>query len=193
MMVADDLHQFLNGKPRVALANVLPHHVNEGFPLSAVNLLHSCNGKKVADLESLLKLTHRAIKKEKPLACSFLRISDADDAIGARDEDEPAFPDFVFEAGVLPKVQDEILEQYDVPSSMSQDLCGVAPALDDVTTADCAQKKGSFLRKSTRQETSKRDLLARKHRAVDAEAMEAWWDSEQKAEAPRVVAEGSKA
>jgi S1-C subfamily serine protease len=184
MMVADDLHQFLNNKPRVALANVLPHHVNEGFPLTAVNLLHSCNGKKVSSLEGLLKLTHSAIKKEKPLACSFLRISDADDAIGAADDDEPAFPDFVFEAGVLPQVQDEILEKYDVPSSMSQNLCGVAPALDAVTAADCSQKKGSFLRKSTRQENRKRDLLARKHRAVDAEAMEAWWEAEQNATAP---------
>jgi hypothetical protein len=179
MMVTDDLYSSMNGEPRVALANVLPHHVNEGFPLSAVNLLHSCNDKKITSLKTLLKLVHKSIKKEQPLACSFLRISDADDAIGAPEDEEPAYPDFVFEAGVLQKVQDEILEQYDVPASMSQDLCGVAPALDDVTTAGCAHKMGSFLRKTSRQETRK-SLLARKHRgSSDSEAMEAWWDAEQ--------------
>ena len=139
---------------------------------------------QVPNLNTLLKLAHRSIKKDRPFACSFLRISDADDAMGSPDDEEPKYPDFVFEAGVLPKVQDEILEQFDVPSSMSSGLCGVAPALDDVTTADCAQKKGSFLRKSTRQETTKKTLLARKHRATEAEEIEAWWETEQNATAP---------
>ena len=49
MMVTDELYNYANNGGRVALANVLPHHVNEGFPLTAVNLLHSCNGKKVAE------------------------------------------------------------------------------------------------------------------------------------------------
>jgi len=196
LWVSDSVAGMLNGQSYVALANVLPHPINDGFRVGSMNLLHSCNGKAVRDLRKLLKITDRALKSGEPLECSFLRLSNTDDVVGAREDETPIYPDFVFEAERLQAVQSDILEQYGVPTSMSTDLCGVAEALDDATDAECETMKSAFLHKapvhsvrmkalkrsgekSESTKSSKKELLLRAPKAVvDFHAVQKWQESE---------------
>jgi S1-C subfamily serine protease len=195
LWVSDEVAGMLGGPDTyVALANVLPHPINDGFRVGSMNLLHSCNDKPVPDLKSLLKITNGAIEEKASLKCSFLRVSDKDDGVGVWKGESPMYPDFVFEAERLHEVQSAILDQYGVPTSMSTDLCGVAPALDEATEEECDSVKAALLHNATghsvriraikksgskdSKNSTKRLLLRAPKAVVDVAAVEKWQEEE---------------
>jgi len=117
----------------VVLANKLPHAVNAFLPTDTVRGIHSCNGKEVASLADMLKLVHSG---EDYLACSFVATSESDRRVGVYGDEPAVLPDFVLDLKELKEKQEEVLEQYHVPVSMSMDLCGEG-ALDQRTLAAC--------------------------------------------------------